>query len=236
MAEDAGNAKEDITEELDQVIPKHRLLDNTAAKHKNELVHRGTLATRHRPSVEGLRTQILRRQQADSKEGSPVKKCKDQSVPPPLPSSSKCDPQNNSSPAKPGKSFLTDIQSALNTKCKDEEDVVKQDEKPIEDQRNNESPTHSESSPDDPRRECSPTHSLPKGPRPSFLAGIENRKQEPGESNERIPVKALRKVKPKVTSNPIVIEKSNVQDQLRMKLEARKKLVDETDEGAENET
>ena len=103
MAEDEGNATEDITEELDQVIPKHQLLDNTAAKHKNELVHRGTLATRHRPSGEGLRTQILRRQQADSKEGSPVRKCKEQPVPPPPPvpaPSSKCDSESDSSQSK----------------------------------------------------------------------------------------------------------------------------------------
>ena len=72
MTEDAVEAKDYVSEDLDQVIPKHQLLDNTAAKHKNELVHRGTLATRHRPTGEGLRTQILRRQHADSKEGSPV--------------------------------------------------------------------------------------------------------------------------------------------------------------------
>ena len=232
MAEDEGNAKEDITEELDRMIPQHQLLDNTAAKHKTELVHRGTLATRHRPSGEGLRTQILRRQQADSKEGSPVRK----PVPPLIPSSSKCGSKNNSSQSKPGKSFLADIQSALNTNCNDKEDVVKEEEKPIEEQRNNESQTRSDRS--SPRGELSPTLSSSKGPRPSFLAGIENanKKQETGEAGESIPLKVLRKVKPKATSNPIGIGKSNVQDQLRMKLEARKKLVDETDEGAENET
>ena len=236
MAEDEGNAKEDIAEELDRMIPQHQLLDNTAAKHKNELVHRGTLATRHRPSGEGLRTQILRRQQADSKEGSPVRKCKEQPVPPPPPPSSKRDSKLTSSQSKPGKSFLADIQSALNTKCNDKEDVVKEEEKSTEDQRNNESPTRSDRS--SPRGELSPTLSSSKGPRPSFLAGIENanKKQETGEAGESIPLKALRKVKPKATSNPIGIGKSNVQDQLRMKLEARKKLVDETDEGAENET
>ena len=238
MAEETVKVMDYVTEELDKVIPQHQLLDNTAAKHKNELVHRGTLATRHRPSGEGLRTQILRRQQADSKEGSPVRKCKEQPVPPPLPSSSKCDSKNNSSESKPGKSFLADIQSALNTKSNAENDVVKEEEKPVEDERNNESPTHSDRSPEDPRRELSPIYSPSKGPRPSFLAGIENlgKKQGPGESGESIPVIALRKVKPKATPNPIVIGKSNVQDQLRMKLEARKKLVDETDEGAENET
>ena len=62
MAEDAVGVSENITEELDKVIPKHQLLDSTAAKHKNELVHRGTLATRHWFSGVGLRTKILRRQ------------------------------------------------------------------------------------------------------------------------------------------------------------------------------
>ena len=82
------------------MIPKHQLLDNNAAKQKNELVHRGTLATRHRPTGEGLRTQILRRQHADSKEGSPV--------------SSKCDLKSDFPRLKSEKSFLADIQSTLN--------------------------------------------------------------------------------------------------------------------------
>ena len=30
----------DISTELDSVIPRHQLLDNTAAKHKTDLIHR----------------------------------------------------------------------------------------------------------------------------------------------------------------------------------------------------
>ena len=30
----------DVTAELDTAIPKHELLDNTAAKHKTDLIHR----------------------------------------------------------------------------------------------------------------------------------------------------------------------------------------------------
>ena len=30
----------DVSSELDTVIPRHQLLDNSAAKHKTDLVHR----------------------------------------------------------------------------------------------------------------------------------------------------------------------------------------------------
>ena len=31
---------EDVSSELDKLVPKHELLDNTAAKHKTDLIHR----------------------------------------------------------------------------------------------------------------------------------------------------------------------------------------------------
>eukprot|EP00092_Neocalanus_flemingeri_P002395 GFUD01002561.1.p1 GENE.GFUD01002561.1~~GFUD01002561.1.p1 ORF type:complete len:239 (+),score=104.22 GFUD01002561.1:309-1025(+) len=238
MAEEASEDKEDITTELDQVIPKHKLLDNTAAKHKTELVHRGTLASRHRPSGEGLRTQILRRQQADSKEGSPVSKCQEGPPPPPPPSSSPVSvPKNIPTKTKPGTSFLADIQAAQKTKCKDDsddsptedsgsEDLVKQGEE-------NEKPAESSKDP------TSPTNSPISKPKPSFLSEMINshRKKVTDESGQTISqLKSVRKVKPKSPSNPLMMENSGIQDQLRLKLEARKKLVEETDEGAETET
>jgi len=288
MAEEAERVKENITEELDQVIPKHQLLDNTAAKHKNELVHRGTLATRHRPSGEGLRTQILRRQFADSKEGSPVETCKEHSVPPTSPSHSKVNSKNNSPLVKKGKSFLADIQATLNTKCNedspDKEEQTK--DKPSADKSDDKSPIHSpakgqipsflsgikkaakrqesetpdkiapaplkalkpkddikevkavDKSKEDSKDDGSPLHSPSKVKRPSFLAGIENavKRKDSEATGEPMVLPTLRKVKPKPKLNPIVTEESSIQDQLRLKLEARKKLVDETDEGAETET
>ena len=73
MAEDRSEDKEDITVQLDQVIPKHKLLDNTAANHTNDLVHRGILASRHCPSGEGLRAWVVRTEHTDSMEGYPVR-------------------------------------------------------------------------------------------------------------------------------------------------------------------
>ena len=235
MSEDVVVGQETITEELDQVIPKHQLLDNTAAKHKNELVHRSILATRHRPSGEGLRTQILRRQLTDSREGSPAGISKEQPVPPPPPPSNTNTANGSKSSQKPrqGKSFLADIQAALGTKCKDnatsddEENIVKEDN------------GMNKQSDESPREDRSPVNSPLKGKRPSFLAGIEDAVKRrgsdtPGEPLLSLPV--LKKATSKVKPHPIVMEKSSVQDQLRMKLEARKKLVDETDEGTETET
>jgi len=59
IARDVSDSEEDITAELDDAIPKHSLLNSRAAKHKTELIHRGTLASRQRPSSEGIRSQIL---------------------------------------------------------------------------------------------------------------------------------------------------------------------------------
>jgi hypothetical protein len=59
IARDVSDSEEDITAELDDAIPKHSLLNSKAAKHRTELIHRGTLASRQRPSSEGIRSQIL---------------------------------------------------------------------------------------------------------------------------------------------------------------------------------
>lgn len=59
IARDVSDSEEDITAELDDAIPKHSLLNSKAAKHRTELVHRGTLASRQRPSSEGIRSQIV---------------------------------------------------------------------------------------------------------------------------------------------------------------------------------
>ena len=224
-----NEATSDITTELDTVIPPHELLDNTAAKHKTELVHRGTLASRHRPSGEGLRTQILRKQLIDSKEGSPDNQCKEPFIPPPPPPSSVS--KMILSKSKPGASFLANIQSVQKSKCKDdsqteeEETVAKQfqeKEKSVENLKDDKGPDYSPSS----------------KPRPSFLAELKNAKkrndsEEPDLTDNSI--KIIRKVKAKPKVNPVPMGKSDVQDQLRLKLEARKKLVEETDEGTETE-
>ena len=56
--------EEDASLELDRAVPRHELLDNTAAKHKTELVHRGGWS-RNKPTQDKLRTQILKRSQSD---------------------------------------------------------------------------------------------------------------------------------------------------------------------------
>jgi len=58
IARDVSDSEEDITAELDDAIPKHHLLNSKAAKHRTELVHRGTLSSRQRPSSDGIRSQI----------------------------------------------------------------------------------------------------------------------------------------------------------------------------------
>ena len=193
MAEDAVGVSENITEELDKVIPKHQLLDSTAAKHKNELVHRGTLATRHRPSGEGLRTQILRRQFADSKEGSPVEKYKEQPVRPSPPlSHPKVDFKNNSHEAKKGKSFLADIQGALNVKYNegspDEEDIIKEELAEVS------------------RDGKIPMRSPSQGQSLSFLSGMKNPKRQESEASDETTPVSLRSFR----TNDVVKEQQTV--------------------------
>ena len=55
---DVSDSEDDITAELDDAIPKHSLLHSQAARHRAELAHKGTLASRQRPSLDGLKTQL----------------------------------------------------------------------------------------------------------------------------------------------------------------------------------
>merc|ERR1719445_2351511 len=58
ISRDASDSEEDITAELDEAIPKHKLLMSQGARHRAELAHKGTLASRQRPSLDGLKTQL----------------------------------------------------------------------------------------------------------------------------------------------------------------------------------
>jgi len=209
MAGDISEDKDNATTELDQVIPKHELLDSTAAKHRKELAHRGILATRHRPSGQGLRTQILRRQQTDSREASPAGNSDNVQE-----SQTTCIPKKIPVKPKLGISFLSDIQAAQKVKCKDDS--------PTEDTEDGTNGELSENSKDENRAECSKSSK----PKPSFLSEIANLANKRDRS---------KKIKPKESSNPLLIDKSDVQEQLRRKLESRKKLVDASDEGTEND-
>ena len=51
VCSDVSDSEEDITAELDEAVPQHRLLDSQGARHRAELAHRGVLATRSRPSL-----------------------------------------------------------------------------------------------------------------------------------------------------------------------------------------
>ena len=63
MAGDLSDPEdEDPSAELDRAVPRHQLLDNSAAKYKTELVHRG--AARHRPTHDKLKELALRRSQS----------------------------------------------------------------------------------------------------------------------------------------------------------------------------
>ena len=53
-----SDSEEDITAELDDAVPKHSLLRSQAARHRAELAHKGQLASRQRPSLDGLKTQL----------------------------------------------------------------------------------------------------------------------------------------------------------------------------------
>merc|ERR1719266_2484552 len=58
---------EEVSSSLDRAVPRTALLDCQGAKHRAELVHRSQgLATRHRPSGEGLRAGVLRRDESSS--------------------------------------------------------------------------------------------------------------------------------------------------------------------------
>ncbi len=48
-------------DDLDRLIPFHKLLDVSPNKSRAELAHKGGMSQRNRPSTEALRTAILRR-------------------------------------------------------------------------------------------------------------------------------------------------------------------------------
>jgi len=242
---------DDVSTELDTVIPRHQLLDNTAAKHKTDLIHRGTLATRHKPTGEGLKTQILRRQSfLLSKENSPA-------------------PDNDSNkllnkPDKKAKdakvSLLADLQKLHKKNVKEESaeplvEVQKDELKESDKINNNVGDDEENKKPMNPflaeienaknsKSKSNKTNPNPPPPPPPlkpasnnieveeeskkqvnpFLAEIENAK------NSKPKLKSLKTKSKDPPSKPAV---PSIQDQLRLKLEARKKLVDDTDEGAE---
>merc|ERR1719205_360354 len=64
---------EEVSSSLDRAVPRTALLDCQGAKHRAELVHRSQgLATRHRPSGEGLRAGVLRREDSSGSAKSSV--------------------------------------------------------------------------------------------------------------------------------------------------------------------
>jgi len=215
MAGDISEDKDNVTTELDQVIPKHQLLDSTAAKHKKELAHRGILASRHRPSGQGLRTQILRRQQEYSKEASPNGSVENVQI-----SDTPSIPKEILGKPKLGASFLSDIQAAQKGKCK--HDSAAEDNEKVESQVETNGKLSELSKDDENSGECS----ISKNSKPAFLSEIANLTSTKGKLNK--------KIKPKQSTNPPLLDKSDVQEQLRRKLESRKKLVDASDEGTEN--
>jgi len=222
----------DISTELDSVIPRHQLLDNTAAKHRTDLIHRGTLASRHKPSGEALKCQILKRQHFLSKDNSPAPR--ETSTPPPTPASPlvlppapppappvappappppPSVPEPERTATKPSKvSLIADLQSAQKTRRGKEDSP--------------ESPERSEesSSPATDELEKNQTNKQ-KVP---FLVELENSKNK-----GKLKSTKTKRVDP---SPPKKMESFGIQDQLRLKLEARKKLVEEAEEAEESQS
>lgn len=180
------------------------------------LVFRGTLATRHKPSGEGLKTQILKRQNFLSKDSSPA----------PTEELSKVQTKPDKKAKDAKVSLLADLQKMHKKTVKpcNNGEEMPSDRKNESDEINNNNVKNilhktdklSESSDAQDKKE-------PVNP---LLAAIESAKNS--KSKPRI-------IKPKLKSLESGDGPPSVQDQLRLKLEARKKLVDETDEGAETE-
>jgi len=57
-AEEISEPEDDPEDDLDCLVPPHELLDNTAAKHKSELVQRRIPTSRHKPSLDILRNKV----------------------------------------------------------------------------------------------------------------------------------------------------------------------------------
>lgn len=156
---------------------------------------RGTLATRHKPTGEGLRTQILKRQNFLSKDNSPV------------PESSPVKPElKPDKKSKDAKTFLmADLQKLQKKVCKESSPEVAKCEP--EGDTNNNNMLDSSCHENDSQKVNNP-----------FLAELGSNKGS----------KLKKAIKPKMSEVP------SIQDQLQLKLAARKKLVDEADELAEN--
>ena len=180
------------------------------------LVFRGTLATRHKPSGEGLKTQILKRQNFLSKDSSPA----------PTEELSKVQTKPDKKAKDAKVSLLADLQKMHKKTvkpCNNGEEMLS-DRKNESDEINNNNVKNilhkndklSESSDAQDKKE-------PVNPLLAAIESAKNSKNKP------------RIIKPKLKSLESGDGPPSVQDQLRLKLEARKKLVDETDEGAETE-
>ena len=167
------------------------------------------MATRHKPSGEGLKTQILKRQNFLSKDSSPA----------PTEEHSKVQARPDKKAKDAKVSLLADLQKMhkkTEKSCNNGQETPS--DRNLSDEINNNNAKNilhkndslSDSKDAQDKKEVNP-----------LLAAIENAKK----SKPRI-------IKPKLKSAE---GPPSVQDQLRLKLEARKKLVDETDEGAETE-
>ena len=177
------------------------------------LFFRGTLATRHKPSGEGLKTQILKRQNFLSKDSSPA----------PTEELSKVQTKPDKKAKDAKVSLLADLQKMhkkTEKSCNNGQETPS--DRNLSDEINNndnaKNSLHKNDSLSDSRDAQDKKEVNP------LLAAIENAKK----SKPRI-------IKPKLKALETKEGPPSVQDQLRLKLEARKKLVDETDEGAETE-
>ena len=192
------------------------------------------MASRHKPSGEALKCQILKRQHFLSKDNSPAPR--EASTPPPPPASplvlppappvappapppapSVPDPdplkRNLKNLSKPSKvSLIADLQSVQKTRRSQEDSP----ERPQESEEST-SPTTEEVEKDPTNKQKVP-----------FLVELENSKNK-----GKLKSNKTKRVDP---SPPKKMESFGIQDQLRLKLEARKKLVEEAEEAEETQS
>ena len=180
-------------------------------------VFRGTLATRHKPSGEGLKTQILKRQNFLSKDSSPA----------PTEELSKVQTKPDKKAKDAKVSLLADLQKMHKKTVKpcNNGEEIPSDRKNASDEINNNNNAKNILHKNDKLSESSDAQDK-KEPGNPLLAAIESAKNSKSKP---------RNIKPKLKLLESGDGPPSVQDQLRLKLEARKKLVDETDEGAETE-
>ena len=192
------------------------------------------MASRHKPSGEALKCQILKRQHFLSKDNSPAPR--EASTPPPPPASplvlppappvappapppapSVPDPdplkRNLKNLSKPSKvSLIADLQSVQKTRRGQENSP----ERPQESEEST-SPTTEEVEKDPTNKQKVP-----------FLVELENSKNK-----GKLKSNKTKRVDP---SPPKKMESFGIQDQLRLKLEARKKMVEEAEEAEETQS